>query len=199
MANATNFVALCGNLTRDAEVRTTQGGDNSVRFGVAWSRRVKQQDGSYADRPEYFDCECWANDNQLRHVQPRLVKGAPVTVFGRLEQQTWKAQDGGSRSKVVVRIADPFAGIVMGAPRQQQAAPQPAPQYAAPAPACAPQPPTPAPQPAPQAYAAPQAAYAAPAAPAMQPLPMGQTAVPAQAPQFVQAAYADEYSEEIPF
>lgn len=172
MANATNFVAICGNLTRDAEVRATQGGDNSVRFGVAWSRRVKQQDGSYADKPEYFDCECWANDNQLRYVQPKLVKGAPVTVFGRLEQQAWKTQDGQNRSKVVIRIADPFAGIVMGAPRQQQPqAPQAAPQayYA----------PQQAPAPAPQAYAA----------PAMQPLPMGQTAMPA-------AAYG---SEEIPF
>ncbi len=158
MANRTNIVIISGNLTRDAEVRTTQGGDNSVKFGVAWNSQRKGQDGQYVDVPHFFDAECWMTDAQLRYVQPRLLKGAPVTIVGRLEQQTWKTQEGENRSKVVVRVTDPFAGIVFEERQQRQQA-QPQPTYAPQAPSTQYQPPQPAY--APQAQ--PQPAYAYPA------------------------------------
>ena len=155
MANRTNIVIISGNLTRDAEVRTTQSGDNSVKFGMAWNRQTKQQDGTYADRPEYFDCECWMTDAQLRCVQPRLLKGAPVTIVGRLEQQTWKTQEG-NRSKVVVRVTDPIAGIVFEERKAAQGAKAPAQAPVAPQPQYAPAQQQYAPQQAPHAAYAPQ-------------------------------------------
>ena len=185
-----NRVVVSGNLTREPELRATQSGMQVLSLGMAVNdRRKNQQTGEWDDVPNFVDVKVFGN--RAESLSRILAKGSKVCVEGKLRYSSWE-RDGQKRSKLEV-VADEVELMPKGGNQQPQA-PQPAPQgyYAAPQAACAPQPPMPAPQPAPQAYAA-------PAAPAMQPLPMGQTAVPAQAPQYVQAAYVDEYSEEIPF
>ena len=52
-----NRVAISGNLTRDAELRTTQSGMSILDFGVAVNdRRKNQQTGQWEDYPNFIDC-----------------------------------------------------------------------------------------------------------------------------------------------
>ena len=116
-----NTVSINGNLTRDAEVRTTASGKNAVSWSVAWSKRKKNQAGEWEDEPHFFDVEAWMSDAQLNILQDQLVKGAGCAVIdGHLEFQSWKAQDGSNRSRVIIRCDDPVSGLRVSPPRRQQ-------------------------------------------------------------------------------
>lgn len=185
-----NRVVISGNLTRDPELRSTPGGTQVLSLSVAVNdRRRNPQTSEWEDYANFVDCKMFGA--RAESVSRFLSKGQKVCIEGKLRYSSWE-RDGQKRSKLEV-VADEVELMPKGGQQQPQAAPQayaapaPAPQpYAAPAPAYAPQTPM---APAPQPYAASQA-------PAMQPLPLAQ---PAQPAQVVQAAYADQYSEEIPF
>lgn len=114
-----NTVSIRGNVTRDAEVRRTQGGSNAVKWGMAWNNRRKDQNDQWADVPHYFDVECWMTDAQLGNVAPHIVKGAGCCVVdGHLEYKSWQDEQGGKRSKVVIRVDDPISGLMLRAPAQ---------------------------------------------------------------------------------
>ena len=96
-----NSVNICGNLTRDCEVRTTSGGTNVVSFGVAVNERRKVN-GEWQDVANYIDCFAYMSDAQLAWQQRRLHKGAKVAVDGSLRYSSWETRDGKRRSKVEV-------------------------------------------------------------------------------------------------
>ncbi len=93
-----NKVILAGNLTRDPELRFTQGGVPVCGFGLAVNRVF-----SKTEEVDYFDVSAWRDLGE--RVANYLSKGSPVLVEGRLQYRTWEAQDGSKRSKVDV-VAD---------------------------------------------------------------------------------------------
>ncbi|MPY93519.1 MAG: single-stranded DNA-binding protein [Acidimicrobiia bacterium] len=103
MANGNN-VDLIGNLTRDPELRFTQGGMAVATFGLAVNRRVQNKSNNeWEDRTSFFDIVCYGTLGE--NVAESVAKGSRVLVVGRLEQRSWESQDGDRRSKVEV-IAD---------------------------------------------------------------------------------------------
>ena len=92
---------LLGNVTRDPE--TVAAGSSTVtKFGIAVNRSWKNKDGEKQEKVSFFDCEAWGKTGEL--IQEWVTKGKPLAVDGRLEQQTWEAEDGGKRSKVIVVV-----------------------------------------------------------------------------------------------
>ena len=186
MASNIKRVVVSGNLTRDPELRSTAGGTHVLSLAIAVNdRRKNPQSGEWEDYPNFVDCKMFGS--RAESVSRCLSKGQKVCIEGKLRYSSWE-RDGQKHSKLEVVVDEIEFMAAKG--QQQPQAPQAAPQayYApqqAPSPAYAPQPPMAAPAPAPQPCMAPQAA--------MQPLPLAQPA------QVVQAAYADQYSEEIPF
>lgn len=171
---AINSVSLCGNLTRDMEVRATSSGYPIGQVGIAVNeRRKNKQTGEWEDNPNFFDLVVLGE--RANSLAPRLTRGTKVAVLGKLRFTSWE-KDGQRRSKVDVIVDD----LEFLSQRQGSA---PAPQPMA-APAMRP---AMAPQQAPMGYQqAPQAYQAAPQAmPAQQPM-----AAPAQ---------AGIYSDDIPF
>jgi single-strand DNA-binding protein len=97
-----NNVSVVGNVTRDPELRFTQGGMAVASFGVAWNRR--KQDGE--EEVSFFDVTCF---RQLaENVAESITKGTRVVVTGTLNQSNWETQDGDRRSKVEI-LADEVA------------------------------------------------------------------------------------------
>ena len=104
-------VTLVGNLTRDPELRQTPNGNSVCQFGVAVGRRYKDASGQWMDKASFFDVVVWGA--QAEHCNQYLAKGRQVAIDGRLEQQSWEAQDGGKRSKVEI-VAENV--VFVGAP-----------------------------------------------------------------------------------
>lgn len=97
MANY-NRVILAGNLTRDIELRRTQGGMAVAKFGLAVNRKSKKEETTC-----FVDCTAFDKSAEL--LQQYVRKGSPLFVEGRLEFSTWEAKDGGGkRSKLEVVV-----------------------------------------------------------------------------------------------
>lgn len=117
-----NTVSIKGNITRDAEIRSTQNGNSVVSWGIAWNTSRKTENGGYEDVVHFFDCQCWATDRQLAYIQPLLVKGATIAITeAHLVYNAWTADDGSKRSKVLIQVDDPIAGITIGQKAQNHA------------------------------------------------------------------------------
>ncbi|MDY5003919.1 MAG: single-stranded DNA-binding protein [Atopobiaceae bacterium] len=174
-----NQVSISGNLTRDSELRSTQGGTAILSFVVAVNDRVKGQDGQWTDRPNFVDCILFGT--RAQSLKQYLVKGTKVAIAGKLRYSSWQAQDGSRRSKLEV-VADDLEFLSR---QQWQQAPQYAPQQ---------------PQYAPQQYAPQQAPKYAPQ---QAPQPRTARTAPKQAaPQQQMPVHQPEpeiYDEDIPF
>ena len=89
-----NKVQLMGNMTRDIEMRTTQGGTEVYRFGLAVNRKRKPP---HSDDTMFIDCTAFGKTGEL--LNQYAGKGSPLFVEGRLEFSTWETKEGGKRSK----------------------------------------------------------------------------------------------------
>ena len=99
-----NRVTISGNLTRDPELRTTQGGMAVMGFGVAVNdRRKNQQTGEWEDVPNFVDCTMFGS--RAASVAKFLSKGAKVAIEGKLRWSQWE-KDGQKRSKLEVIVDD---------------------------------------------------------------------------------------------
>lgn len=100
---AINKATITGNITRDPELRQTQGGTNVLTIGVAVNdRRKNQQTGEWEDYPNFIDCTIFGN--RATGVAPHLEKGMKVAIEGKLNQSRWQAEDGTNRSKIEIIV-----------------------------------------------------------------------------------------------
>ena len=130
-----NRVMISGNLTRDAEIRSTQSGMAILGFGVAVNdRRKNQQTGEWEDYPNFVDCTMFGT--RAEAVSRFLAKGNKVAIEGKLRYSSWE-KDGQRRSKLEVIVDE----IEFMSQRQGAAAPAAVP-VSTPAPAPAAVPPT---------------------------------------------------------
>ena len=100
MANF-NKVILLGNLTRDVEMRYTQGGTAIGKLGMAINRRYTQN-GETKESTCFVDLTAWGRQAEI--LSQYTSKGAQLFVEGRLEYSTWESKEGGKRSKLEVII-----------------------------------------------------------------------------------------------
>lgn len=133
MSLSINHVTLAGNLSRDAEYRTSNSGNTVCNFGIAVSKRVKDQAGNWIDEADFFDCVLFGNLGASFQQNESLTKGTPVSLEGRLQLEKWQDKTTGeNRTKVSV-----IANTVIPYSRNQQQQPQnngyqpppPQPQY----------------------------------------------------------------------
>ena len=146
-----NKIILAGNLTRDVEVRYTQGGSAIGNTAIATSRKFKSATGEQKEEVLFVDLTFFGRTAEIANQY--LRKGSKVLVDGRLKLDQWTAQDGSKRSKHSVTVenlqmlgskGENEAGMGGGGynnapaqdtysqPAPSQPAPQAAPQQAAP-------------------------------------------------------------------
>ena len=99
-----NIVNISGNLTRDSELRRTQGGTAILGFSVAVNdRRKNQQTGEWEDCPNFIDCTMFGT--RAEKLAGMLTKGTKVCILGKLRYMSWE-KDGQKRSKIEVIVDD---------------------------------------------------------------------------------------------
>jgi len=99
----TTTTTAIGNLTREPELRFTNGGRAVASFGIACSRRY-QVNGEWQEQTSFFNVTAWGQLGE--NAAQSLTKGARVVVAGRLEQREYEARDGGGKRSVVEIVAD---------------------------------------------------------------------------------------------
>lgn len=97
-----NKVIITGNLTREPELRRTQGGMAILSFGVAVNdRRRSQETGEWEDYANFVDCTMFGN--RAESLSNYLSKGTKVAIEGKLRWSQWE-RDGQKRSKLEVIV-----------------------------------------------------------------------------------------------
>ncbi len=86
-----NRVILMGRLTRDPEVRYTQGSNLTVaNFSIAVNRRFRREGDT--ETADFFNVVAWNKTGEF--VGKYFKKGQQVLVSGRLQNRNWTDQQG---------------------------------------------------------------------------------------------------------
>ena len=126
-----NKVLLIGNLTRDPELRYTQGGAAICNFSLAINTFYNDKAGQQQKDTCFLRVTVWGKSGES--CAQHLAKGRPVFVEGRLRSRSWETEDGQKRNSIEV-VADrvQFLGSPGGqrgqAPEVDEGAPPPEPQ-----------------------------------------------------------------------
>ena len=105
MARGFSKVILCGNLTRDPEMRATPSGAQVCGFGLAVNRVYRDSSGANREDVSFFDCSAWGKTGET--IAQYAKKGTAMLVSGRLEQRSWEDKNSGQkRSRVEIVVED---------------------------------------------------------------------------------------------
>ena len=96
-----NKVILMGRLTRDPEVRYSQGASNTSigRFSIAVDRRFKREGQPDAD---FFNCTAFGR--QAEFIEKYLHKGTKVVVVGSVQNDNYTDNNGVQRYSVQIMV-----------------------------------------------------------------------------------------------
>jgi len=100
-----NKVMLIGNITKDIQMRTTQGGQNVASFSVATNRRWKDQStGDFREEAQFHNVVAWGKLAEI--CNQYMGKGRKVYVEGRLQTRTWDDPQSGQKKYFTEIIAE---------------------------------------------------------------------------------------------
>lgn len=99
-----NHVTLMGNVTRDIELKHTQGGTDLCELGLAINKKWTDKSGQKKESVCFVDCTCWGKTAEI--ASKYLTKGQKVLVEGELTLDQWEDKNGGGkRSKLKVTVS----------------------------------------------------------------------------------------------
>ena len=124
-----NKIILMGRLTRDPEVRYSQGtksrGESTAiaRYSLAVDRRFKRDGEPDAD---FFNCTCFGRNAEF--AEKYLRKGIKILVTGRIENNNYTNREGQMVYSVQVMVDEQEFAESKNASNSGQAQAQPQPQ-----------------------------------------------------------------------
>lgn len=84
-----NIVALTGRLTKDPDIRYTNGGSTIARLNVAVDRDYKKEGGQTADFPNVI-----AFGKTAEFIEKYFHKGNKIEISGRIQTGQYQKEDG---------------------------------------------------------------------------------------------------------
>lgn len=99
-----NKVILMGNLTRDPEVRHTQGGMAVCSASLAVNEKFKDSGGEWQDRSTFIDVTIWGKRGEA--FAKYHSKGSSAFLEGKLRLDQWEDKDTGAKRSKLFVVAD---------------------------------------------------------------------------------------------
>lgn len=117
-----NKVVLSGRLTKDPEIRHTQGGTCVAHYTVAVNRRKKEDDGTV--KADFISCVVMGKGAE--HAEKYYRKGMKIDLSGRIQTGSYTNRDGVKVYTTDVFVEEQDFGESKAASGSAQAAPAPA-------------------------------------------------------------------------
>lgn len=95
MSRSLNKAMIIGNLTRDVELRYTDGGTAVAKFGVATNRSWANSSGEKQEQVDFHNVVVWGKLGEI--AGNLLQKGSKVYIAGRMQTRKYKTKDGYDR------------------------------------------------------------------------------------------------------
>lgn len=108
MADGLNRWCGHGNVSKEPELRFTQGGTHVLKFSIACNERYQDKSGEWKDRVEFVNVIVWGKRGE---ALGRLIdKGSKLYVEGPLRTSSYEHKDGGKRYKTEVHATQVLLG-----------------------------------------------------------------------------------------
>jgi single-strand DNA-binding protein len=117
-----NKVILVGNLGKDPEVRSIEGGAKVATFSLATNEVFRGKDGNKVEQTEWHNIVVWRGLAEL--AEKYLRKGSQIYLEGRIKSRSWDDKEG-NKKYITEIIGDnmTFLGKPVGGGDSQQAPP----------------------------------------------------------------------------
>ena len=108
-----NKVIILGNMARDPEIKTTQGGQKIATFTLATNRQWTAKSGEKNSLAEFHNVVAWGKLAEI--CADFLYKGRPAYVEGYLKTRSWETDSGAKayRTEIVAQNV-----VMLGASKQ---------------------------------------------------------------------------------
>lgn len=103
MSKTVNKVLLLGNVGRDPEIASTNGGTLVAKLSLATSERFRGKQGEWQERTEWHNLVAYARGAEI--LRDYVQKGSKLFVEGRLATRSWDDKESGRkmyRTEVVI-------------------------------------------------------------------------------------------------
>ncbi len=106
MVKSVNMVMIIGNLGKEPEIKSRDGGGKIAKFSVATSEEwMNKESGKKFSRTDWHRIAVF-NPQLVDIVEQYLKKGSLVYIRGRLRPSSWTTDDGQKRTSVEVEMID---------------------------------------------------------------------------------------------
>lgn len=92
-----NNINIQGRITKDIEIKTTQGGKKVASFCIACGQKVGQE-----ERTSFIDCVAW--EKRAEFIANYFSKGSMILLSGRLESRSYQDNAGNNRKVTEVVV-----------------------------------------------------------------------------------------------
>ena len=99
-----NKTIMCGNLTRDIELKYLASGSAVAKSAIATSYKYKTATGEQKEEVCFLEFNMFERSAEVANQY--LKKGSKVLLEGRLVLEQWTAQDGSARSRHTLRVEE---------------------------------------------------------------------------------------------
>lgn len=103
MSKTVNKVLLLGNVGKDPEIASTNGGTLVAKLSLATSERFKDKQGEWQERTEWHNLVAYARGAEI--LRDYVHKGSKLYVEGRLATRSWDDKESGKkiyRTEIIV-------------------------------------------------------------------------------------------------
>jgi single-strand DNA-binding protein len=95
MSRTVNKVFLLGNVGKDPEIRSTNGGTLVANLSLATSERYKDKTGEWQEKTEWHNIVSYARGAEI--IRDYVKKGSKIHIEGRLTTRSWDDSDSGKK------------------------------------------------------------------------------------------------------
>lgn len=99
-----NNVNIIGVMTRDVELKYLPSSLAVGTFAIAVNQDYKNKDGQKVEKTSFFDIKMIGKQAEV--VNQFFHKGSRIAINGELDQESWTAQDGSNRSRVIIKMKE---------------------------------------------------------------------------------------------
>ena len=101
-----NIVQVCGRLTKQPELKTTQNSKQVASFSVASNRSWKDQSGKKVEEVEFHNVVAFGRTAEV--IAQYFAKGDEIYIQGRLKTSSWDDKQTGQKKYKTDIITDRF-------------------------------------------------------------------------------------------
>lgn len=104
-------IQILGNVTKDAEVRHLESGQQVLNFTVAVNSNYKNKQGEKVEKTDFFDCFQFKPSDKQFGIAPYITRGKKVVVDGEPQADAYVNNEGKAIGKIKIKINEVyFAG-----------------------------------------------------------------------------------------